>query len=241
MRVLFVGDIHNHMYIFDDVERLDKEFNFDRIIFLGDYVDDWDTDNHQSLETLNKIFSLKETSPDKYTFLIGNHELSYLGYKCSGHMEELEDIMRQKLTENINKLDFFTTVQCGEIEYVCTHAGLNNGYINMFLGGRDIWKDTMELMNKSKMNNLEMLAMCSYMRGGKDEFSSFLWTDKREHSIFAEPKIIKHQIVGHTPVPQIQLIDGIFYCDTHSTYRDGTTYGDKTYLIWDERGFIIER
>ena len=68
MKYLFVGDVHNHSYIFDDVDRLDKEYNFDRIIFLGDYVDDWLTDNHDSLKTLDKIFSLKEKDPNKYTF-----------------------------------------------------------------------------------------------------------------------------------------------------------------------------
>lgn len=240
MKVLFVGDVHNHKYIFNDVKRLDDKYKFDRIIFLGDYVDDWNTDNHQSLETLDIVFKLKESDPDKYTLLWGNHESSYVGYRCSGHQFELEDIMQMKIKENIDKFDFYTTVQCGQNEYVCTHAGLNNGYVNGVLGG-DRWKMTLDDYNRDKLPNLDMLALCSYLRGGSDEFSSFIWCDKREHAYFAyQEKRVPYQIVGHTPVPNIQIIGNIIYCDTHSTYRDGTEYGDKSYLIWDDRGFTIE-
>ena len=41
MKVLFVGDVHTHNYILNDVKRLDEKYNFYRIVFLGDYVDDW--------------------------------------------------------------------------------------------------------------------------------------------------------------------------------------------------------
>ena len=240
MKVLFVGDVHNHTYIFDDVKRLDDKYNFDRVIFLGDYVDDWNTDNYKSLETLETLFKLKENNPNKYTLLIGNHELSYLGYKCSGHQYELEDVMEMKLKEHIEDIDFYTSVRCDQNEYICTHAGLNNGYVDKILGG-DNWKETLEDMNKNKLFNLQQLSMCSYLRGGRDEFSSFLWTDKREHAYYAlQEKKVPYQIVGHTPVPNVQLIGGIFYCDTHSTYRDGSEYGDKSYLLWLDRGFIIE-
>ena len=36
MRALFVGDVHNHSYIFEDVKKLDDKYHFDRIIFTGD-------------------------------------------------------------------------------------------------------------------------------------------------------------------------------------------------------------
>ena len=55
MKVLFVGDVHNHSYIFEDVKKLDDKYHFDRIIFTGDYVDDWNTTNKESLETLDKV------------------------------------------------------------------------------------------------------------------------------------------------------------------------------------------
>ena len=243
MKILFVGDAHNHKYIFNDVKKLDTQYNFDRIIFMGDYVDDWNTTNHQSLESLDIIFKLKNENPDKYTFLIGNHELSYLGYKCSGHQYELEDVMEMKLKEHINDFDLATSVNCNGDIYICSHAGFTNAFIEELLKGDKKYYDynlyyKMVDMNKDKLNNLEPFSHCSYLRGGLDEFSSCLWCDRQEHSYFrTQVPLIPHQIVGHTPVKSIIEENGIYFIDTHSTYRDGSEYGDKSYLIWNEDKF----
>lgn len=238
MKYLFVGDVHNHLNIFKDVEKLDKQWNFDRIIFFGDYVDDWNTNNHHSLETLDKVFELKYGNPNKYTFLLGNHELSYLGYKCSGHQYELEDIMEVKLKENIDVFDLYTKVYTWDKgDFICTHAGLTNDFVENVLGG-DEWKQTLQLMNKDILHNLKLLSMCSFRRGGNDRCSSFLWADRLEHYEIEEP-IIPNQIVGHSPVRNITYNNGIYFIDTHSTYRDGSTYGDNSYLMWWEDEFKL--
>ena len=130
MKMLFVGDVHNHLYIFEDVQRLDTQYNFDKIVFLGDYIDDWQTDNHDSLKTLDKVFALKNSNLEKYILIFGNHEASYVGLRCSGHMEELSDVITQKLKENIDLFDFYYIVKLGNKDYICTHAGLLNEYIS---------------------------------------------------------------------------------------------------------------
>lgn len=239
MKALFVGDVHNHSYMFADIAIMDQQENFDRIIFMGDYVDDWNTDNHQSLMTLEKIFSLKESNPNKYTFLVGNHELSYLGYPCAGHQNNLDDIMELQLKEHIDYFDFYTSIVCGDKEYICTHAGLTSGYINQCLNGTN-WRETLDDMNKHKLQNLELLSYCSSIRGGRDEYSSFVWTDFREHRTarFFD-STIPYQIVGHTPVRTVINEFGIYFIDTHSTYRDGSLYGDKSYLMWNETKFEV--
>ena len=57
---------------------------------------------------------------------------------------------------------------------------------------------------------------------------------------FEEP-IISYQIVGHTPVETITALSSenytIYFIDTHSTYKDGSEYGDKSYLFWNENQF----
>lgn len=241
MKVLFVGDVHNHSYMFRDIDILDNEYHFDRIIFTGDYVDDWLTDNHQSLETLEIVIGLKRSNPEKYTFCLGNHELSYLGHPCSGHRYELDDIMNMKLKDNINCFDLYTLVTLGDTDYVCTHAGINNDYVNHVLQGD--WKKELEELNKDILSNLYLTTMCSSLRGGQNSFSSFLWCDRREHIYFNEWKepIIPYQIIGHTPVKFINIIDNFKFIDTHSTYRDGSEYGDKSYLIWNDGEFIIRK
>lgn len=241
MKVLFVGDVHNHSYMFNDIEKLDNEYHFDRIIFTGDYVDDWLTDNHQSLITLETVINLKRINPEKYTFCLGNHELSYLGYPCSGHRYELDDIMSMKLKDNIDCFDLYTIVTLGDTDYVCTHAGINNDYVNHVLQGD--WRKELEELNKDILSNLYLITMCSSLRGGQNSFSSFLWCDRREHMYFNEWKepIIPYQIIGHTPVKFINIIDNFKFIDTHSTYRDGSEYGDKSYLIWNGGEFIIRK
>ena len=242
MKALFVGDIHNHSYMLTDIGKLDAKYNFDRIILLGDYIDDWNTTNHQSLETLDKIFNMKENLGDKLTLLLGNHEMSYLGYKCSGHRYELEDVMERKLKENIDYFDLATSINCNGDIYVCSHAGFNNAFIEELLKSDEKYKDDTKFydynlyyklveMNKDKLNNLEPFSHCSYLRGGKEEFSSSMWCDLREHSYFStQVPLIPYQIVGHTPVQHIQSYNGIYFIDTHSTYQDGSEYGDKSYV-----------
>ena len=149
--------------------------------------------------------------------------------------------MEIKLKENINKLDFYTSISCNDKEYICTHAGINNLYIQDILEGKNKWKETLEKINSDKLKNLYLLTLCSYVRGGSAPFSSFIWTDRKEHryyNLFEDP-IIPYQIVGHTPVKTIVKENGIYFIDTHSTYRDGSEYGDKSYLMWNEDKFEI--
>lgn len=248
MKVLFVGDIHNKLYMLDDVENLDKKYKFDRIIFMGDYIDDWDTDNHDSLKTLDKIFNLKRNNNEKYTLLLGNHELSYLGYPCSGHCFVLEDLVKQKLLENYDLLDLCTEVKLDDKNYVCTHSGLNISYIKVALEEVDKdWRKALDIIKQKKL--FEYLNNCSSQRGGRYPFSSCLWTDRQEHLLYLDNNYVyedtKCQIMGHSPVKTLTnyheenlwIIYDYWFIDTHSTYRDGSPFGDKTYLAWIDNEF----
>ena len=245
MRALFVGDIHNHQYMIEDIQRLDKEYNFDRIVCTGDYVDDWNTDNHTSLETLNKVLNLKKSNVDKYTLLLGNHEMSYLGFPCSGHKTDLEEVLSQVLRENLQYIEYYTDIQLGDRIYTCSHAGFTNDYICQVLDVFGDWRPVLDDLQKEKLKNLPYLKYCSRYRGGMDNCSSFLWTDRMElvSSTTREKPLVQYQIVGHSPVSTVGNAVGetfnFYFIDTHSTYRDGTPFGDKSYLIWNENEFKL--
>ena len=256
MKVLFVGDVHTHNYIFDDVNRLDKKYNFYRIVFLGDYVDDWLSSGYDSINTLNKIIELKNSNKDKYILLIGNHEMSYLGFPCSGHQFNAEKEIQNILLENIDLFDLWYSINLGNKHYYCTHAGITNSYIHgvlnrineedFYLYKTNSYIKNLDVINKDKLNSLHLLNKVSSLRGGRDNYSSMVWCDKREHEYFsmAEEYLIPYQIIGHTPVTTVSNISGnnldLYFIDTHSTYRDGYNIGDKTYLVWDEDKFVIE-
>lgn len=164
MKVLFVGDVHNHLYMFKDIEELDQRYNFDEIIFFGDYVDDWNTTGKDSLLTLDKIFNLKMDNTAKYTLLLGNHELSYLAYPCAGYDFEFGELLKQKLLDNYNLLDLYKEIQLGDRTYVCSHAGLTTSYIHLELQNIDKdWRKALDMIKAEKQ--FKYLKLCSRLRG----------------------------------------------------------------------------
>lgn len=252
MKVLFVGDIHNHLYMLNDILKLDDKYNFNKIILFGDYIDDWNTDNHDSLKTLEAVFNLKQKEPDKYILLLGNHCLSYLGYPCSGHCFELDGVVNQKILDNWDKLNLFYDIKLGERNYICSHAGITKTYLELELNqlAKD-YKTALNMIYDNKM--FDYLKMCSHMRGGSSPYSSLLWADRHEHCNLLDfnevAKETKYQIIGHSPVQQIINYKNedylgnsnydYYFIDTHSTYRDGSAYGDKSYLMWNGNKFEI--
>lgn len=122
IKILFVGDIHTHNYMINDIKILDNKYNFDKIILFGDYVDDWLSTGKDSLNTLSSVITLKQSNPDKYILLLGNHELSYLGYPCSGHNFEKELDINELLKNNLTLFNLNYTVELDNKNYVCTHA-----------------------------------------------------------------------------------------------------------------------
>lgn len=256
MKVLFVGDIHTHDYMIEDIKRLDNKYNFYRIVCLGDYVDDWLSSGYDSINTLNKIVELKNSNKDKYIMLLGNHEMSYLGFPCSGHQFGQEKEIQNILLKNIDLFDLWYSINLGNRHCYCTHAGITNSYIHgvlnrineedLYLYKTNSYIKNLDIINKDKLKYLHLLHKVSSLRGGQDEYSSFVWCDKREHEYFStlEQYIIPYQIIGHTPVQTISTISSpegmLYFIDTHSTYRDGRNIGDKSYLIWNDNEFIIE-
>lgn len=240
MKVLFVGDVHNHYYVFKDVHRLDERYKFDKIIFVGDYVDDWYTTNNESLETLDEVIELKKSNPDKYYFCIGNHELSYLGYPCSGHRFPKDKLVRLKLIQNINVFNYFVTIELDNKKFYCSHAGFLNDYLLHYLTQYGDWEDILQQMNTEPLKYLNHLNVCSKFRGGCYDYGSFVWADIREHKYEEHlgKKILPYQIIGHSPVIGIDIGD-VMFIDTHSTYTDSTNIGDKSYLMWNEDKFEI--
>lgn len=69
MKILTIPDLHGKTVwknVFDT--------NYDRIIFLGDYVDDFPpTTDGEILDNLFKIIEIKKAFPEKIILLWGNH------------------------------------------------------------------------------------------------------------------------------------------------------------------------
>ena len=142
MKIATIGDIHGHSSWKALIEGYDPDTNtgtkyhidqFDKVIFIGDYVDSFSVDNLSMKHNLIEIIELKKKHLDKIILLLGNHDLQYLlGFKnhgCSGYRPEMSsdfaDIFRN------NRKIFIAAFQYKN--YIWTHAGIHIGWYKMKL------------------------------------------------------------------------------------------------------------
>ncbi|MBO3802411.1 MAG: metallophosphoesterase [Candidatus Brockarchaeota archaeon] len=69
-KTLFVGDTHGNFSATKEAFRAFSSGGFDRIVFLGDYVDR----GEEQLENANFVLSLRLAKPERVLLLRGNHE-----------------------------------------------------------------------------------------------------------------------------------------------------------------------
>lgn len=81
-KILAVGDVHQKTWILDKVEKLID--NYDQVIFVGDYLDDFGALAVDRPAIINHLMRLKKTYGDKLTLLCGNHDLCYFDSKYAG-------------------------------------------------------------------------------------------------------------------------------------------------------------
>jgi hypothetical protein len=75
MKILAVGDIHTKIWIIDKVREIAD--NYDAIIFLGDYADDWGKEPIDSINVWKELRSFSHSNP-KVKLVIGNHDYIYV-------------------------------------------------------------------------------------------------------------------------------------------------------------------
>lgn len=191
MRTLIIPDIHTRFDIAESI--IDKE-NPDKIVFLGDYFDNWD----DSPEIAHQVaLWLKESLKDpKRTHLIGNHDISYItngSNPCSG-WNGAKQMFINRVKINWKSLQYYTFVD----DWICTHAGVSKEFYDAF-NVNDLNVKNFLLFMKEKYDY--RLHMCSYTRGGNDSYPGILWCDYGEFIDIPNTK----QIFGHTKGPVRRL------------------------------------
>ena len=104
MKIIVVPDLHGKT-VWKQIEPL----NYDKIVYIGDYLDSWTATNQEIENNLLDIIELKKKYPDKVILLLGNHELSYSFYpnfRCAGFRPEARPTLEHILNEN-KKLYYF--------------------------------------------------------------------------------------------------------------------------------------
>lgn len=205
MKHLIIGDLHGKNYWKDiDIKAYDK------IVFIGDYVDHWTLPDQEIYQNLENIIKLKKKNYNKIELLLGNHDVQYLYYPnflCSGFRPG----MQRQLTYlfNSNKAIFKVAYQRGN--HLFTHAGVTNAWYAEFLALPQLQqikeeKDTLaDLFNKTEQTaQRKLLHKAGGTRGGYGP-GGITWADRSE--MIADMIDGYHQVVGHTVVPRVEVFE----------------------------------
>ena len=213
-RVLVLPDIHGRSFWKKPCENVDE---YDRIIFLGDYLDPYDFDGidvPKAIENFKEIIDYRKKIGDKVILLLGNHDCPYAFkdyYEFSRYHSRHSAMYHNeiaKLFEENKKLFQICHIEGG---VVFTHAGIESGWLENVVkyNGENIFEmcDVLNNLTKTK-EGLEKLYCVTSQRGGRSRYGSCVWSDVDDMMWDAEgvkspDTIVKpiqraKQVFGHT-------------------------------------------
>jgi hypothetical protein len=204
MKTLTIGDIHGRDSWKSFTQDLDS---YDKIIFIGDYVDSFTVSNVLMLHNLVEIIELKKQNPDKVVLLLGNHDIQYIvpNQSCSGYRPEMQYDLQDLFRKN---LDLFQMAYQYE-NTLWTHAGVSEGWLkqlerllaNPTFKYSDIVAERNPETLADKINlawelKLSVLYYVDTYSGGTNAWAGPLWV---RPIILNNWPIKMNQVVGHTP------------------------------------------
>lgn len=214
--VLVVGDIHHDLAAAD---RLIQEHRSraSHVVILGDVFDTWG-DGPATMQQ-SCLWLAERMTDDKWTFVAGNHDVSYLSrgnrlYFCPGWAPEKQRIF-ERICGDLARKKMRFAVNVGP--WLLTHAGVTANLI----GGRSVAPLVMaadEAWVGMLRGRSHPLLGCGRARGGADSVGGLTWCDWRREFT---PSAGIRQICGHTPCPGV--VRG------RHLRRDGTVNVTETY------------
>lgn len=201
MKHIIIGDLHGR----DSWKRVSVS-NYEKAVFLGDYVDSFKRSDEIILENFKAIINLKKIWPKNIVLLLGNHDVQYLHYPkyyCPGFRASMQPQLTCLFQENRDL--FQIAYQCRNI--IFTHAGITNKWYRALT--RSFTHDILHHAGDSIADTLNRIDMAtenssifnySRHRTGHDTDGGPLWADMAE--TWKDSLNGYHQIVGHTPTDQ---------------------------------------
>ena len=156
-RILAVGDLHTKQWIVDKVEKLLPDY--DHIVFVGDYADDFGADGLESIETWHKLYMLQEANPDKVKLVLGNHDFIYVN-KTPSLQTGYNAVTQLSINAPANNylknwlLSLPITLELDGVTF--SHAGIAKGW-NGTNEMDDLWQDNSPLWVRPSWGEYEMI------------------------------------------------------------------------------------
>jgi predicted MPP superfamily phosphohydrolase len=213
VKVLAVGDIHTKMWIIDAVRKIADEY--DRIVFVGDYADDFNASPALSIQTWKELRSFSHSEP-KVKLVTGNHDYIYVNNtptKQSGYNYVTQTLINAPENKGLKEWLRNLSIICSLDGVTYTHAGITESFDGERMDVIGLWQDNSPL----------------WARPGQ-----FDWHGSKDEVYKNIP-----QVFGHTPSETCWEVQPNIWCiDTFSTYSSGDPIGDHTALeITDGKKF----
>lgn len=215
MKYLIIPDVHNRC---DKVERIIESVKADKVIFLGDYFDDF-YDDERIISHVAEWFRHSVHQPNRI-HIVGNHDMHYWfsenkSLRCSGY-EEAKSIAINKIVkkEDWEKLVFFHVL---DDKWLLSHAGVHPSWIDKSsFKGNAINESTLPTVKRRLeaeveqakkafyANKMHWFGMPGFSRSHSSPyFGGLTWCDWNDE--FSPIRGV-HQIVGHTPLYNLTWI-----------------------------------
>lgn len=230
MRIIAIGDIHGRT-IYKDI--IEQEKDFDKIIFLGDYVTSHEGISADTqLSNLEDILTLKEKFSDRVILLRGNHCLDCLGYYWA-ECYPTEPKVKQVMSVDPLKNRFLSLTQWiyidNEIKTIFSHAGVSQ-----------VWMDANNIKSIEDINKLEPSEIFGFT---PDSMFDCYGNSVTQPPTWIRPTSLYRcnvkgytQVVGHTPVKKIVDIYKSTVNNEHIWLCDNLA--NKEYLVIEDGMFI---
>ena len=226
MKILVIPDVHLKPWMFDRASEILNSGAAKKAVCLMDIPDDWGQEYNLGLyeETFDAAIRFQKEFP-KTLWCYGNHDLSYewLQYE-SGFSSVAIPVVQKKLSELRRELpDRSQMAYIHRIDDVLfLHGGLTHAFVKYYANDVD-YDDTDAVIEK-----INLL--------GRNEMwddASPLWFRPQFYNekMYKEEDLL--QVVGHTPVMQIDRLGNMLSCDLFSTYSTGDPIGTQEYLLID--------
>jgi len=192
---------------------------YDKIIFIGDYVDSFTHTNVEILHNLNEIMFFSQQLADRVVLLLGNHDVQYIveNHGCSGFRPEMKFDLADFFRQNESRFKIaHEEIDTDGMRYLWTHAGVSKSWLKVLkdrLGNpkhrlQKVFADALdgdisELLNLAWEARAEEVFMCDYMSGGRDQVAGPLWIRPAALNPKGLPGYT--QIVGHTVMKDIAV------------------------------------
>lgn len=193
-------------------------YKWDKIIFIGDYVDSFTVSNVEMKKNLEDIILFKKAYPDKIVLILGNHDIQYIvsGHQCSGYRPVMRPDLYQIFNENYDLFEMAHIVETTPGNpTLFTHAGVTKGWeAQLRAAFENTHSHKWQLFAEHAQSRIDNLINVAWKfeipelfnvdrdSGGVSKYAGCLWV--RPQKLQANAIDVYDQVVGHTPCAGVQ-------------------------------------